>query len=325
MPSFRLLHAYNIVPPSELTLKVIGHQWYWEYQYPDYGGLSVQSVIVPDNQLTPQENGKRLLVADQYAVLPANATIRVQITGADVIHSFFVPSLGVQKYAVPGRLNETWTRIEREGVYYGQCNQICGMNHAFMPIAIRAVSRQEFEVWVSEQRIAAAPEEEKAKAGGKAPSGSKTPPALPAAPAASQRTLSGSDALALAALVSQYSPLIPKAAKRALSNLLDGKLNFRFPANKKIRVEADSINCRADTAELTSYTCNLKFANRIALVKGRKAHELLATLIEAGTASHNEESTLHHALDHVSCEITPSEIQRKAGGGSECRFELASH
>jgi cytochrome c oxidase subunit II len=321
VPSFRLLHDHNIVSaPAELTLKVIGHQWYWEYQYPDYGGLSVQSVIVPDNQLTLQEKGKRLLVPDQYAVLPVNATIRIQITGADVIHSFFVPSLGLQRYAVPGRLNETWTRIEHEGVYYGQCNQICGMNHAFMPIAIRVVSRQEFEAWVSGQRVAAAPEGEKAKAGEKAPPASKTPPAAP-----SERTLSGSDALALAALVGQYSPLIPKTAKRALSNLVDGRLNFRFPAKKKIPIEADSINCRAGAAGLASYACDLKFANKSVVIHGRKAHELVATLIEAGTASHQEEGTLHHALNHLSCEITPSEIQHKVGGGSECRFELASH
>jgi cytochrome c oxidase subunit II len=97
--------------------------------------------------LTPHDKAKRLLATDQYAVLPINTAVRIQVTAADVIHSFFIPSLGVQKYAIPGRLNETWTRIEREGVYYGQCNQICGANYAFVPIAIRALSKADFDAW----------------------------------------------------------------------------------------------------------------------------------------------------------------------------------
>ncbi len=339
IPSMRLLRAYDVIPPAELTLKVTGHQWYWEYRYPDYGGISIQSVVVPDEQLSPQDKGKRLLVPDQYVVLPVDTTIRIQITGADVIHSFFVPSLGLQRYAIPGRLNETWTRIEREGVYYGQCNQICGTNHAFMPIAIRAVSRPEFEAWIKGQRIAAAPQAEAAKPEAApppasktppAPSAGKTPPAQPAkqkpgasppAPAVSQRTVAGNDALALAALVAQYSPREPKATKRALSNLLDGKLNVKYPENKKITVAADSIDCRASTDGSAAHTCDLKFATKTVSINGRKAHELLATLVEAGTASRQEAGALPHAIDRLSCEITPSEIRRKSGKGSECQFE----
>lgn len=348
IPSMRLLRAYDVIPPAELTLKVTGHQWYWEYHYPDYGDLSIQSVIVPEDQLAPQDKGKRLLVPDQYVVLPVDTTIRIQITGADVIHSFFVPSLGLQRYAIPGRLNETWTRIEREGVYYGQCNQICGTNHAFMPIAIRAVSRPEFEAWVKGQRIAAAPQAETgipeatsppasktppappANKTPPAPSASKTPPAPPAskaspapppAPAASQLTVTGNDALALAALVAQYSPREPKATKRALSNLLDGKLNVKYPESKKITVAADSIDCRASIAGSAAYTCDLKFATKSVSINGRKAHELLATLVEAGTASRQEAGALPHAMGRLSCEITPSEIRRKSGKGSECQFE----
>ncbi len=152
IPSFRLLDLVNIPPPAGLVLKVTGHQWYWEYAYPQNGGVDISSLIVPEDKLPPTQPGQRLLAVDNDAVVPVDTDILVQITGADVIHSFMVPSIGVQKYAIPGRLNETWTRIEREGVYYGQCSQICGVNHAFMPIAIRVVSKQAFRDWIEKER-----------------------------------------------------------------------------------------------------------------------------------------------------------------------------
>jgi cytochrome c oxidase subunit 2 len=152
-PSFKLLARFNPddAPQAGLTVKVTGHQWYWEYQYPGHDDIDIISTLVPDNKLTPEQKDKRLLVADNDLVMPVDTLIKLQITGADVIHSFLVPSLGIQKYAVPGRTNEIWTSIQREGVYYGQCNQICGMNHAFMPIAIHAVSKARFADWIKEQ------------------------------------------------------------------------------------------------------------------------------------------------------------------------------
>ena len=137
-----------------MTLKVTGHQWYWEYQYPTNGNLDIISTIVPDAKLKLQQgqNSTRLLAVDNYAVLPIGTVIRIELTGADVIHSFMVPSLGLQKYAIPGRINQIWTRIEHEGDYYGQCSQLCGQNHAFMPIGIRAVSKTAFAAWANEQR-----------------------------------------------------------------------------------------------------------------------------------------------------------------------------
>jgi cytochrome c oxidase subunit 2 len=154
VPSFSLVYRYNVIPTSELTLKATGHQWYWEYQYPTNGDLDIVSTIVPDAKLKSQQgqNSVRPLAVDNYAVLPVGTVIRIELTGADVIHSFMVPSLGLQKYAIPGRINELWTRIDREGDYYGQCSQLCGQNHAFMPIGIRAVSKTAFAAWVENQK-----------------------------------------------------------------------------------------------------------------------------------------------------------------------------
>lgn len=148
LPSFKLLDDYNIVPATTTTLKVIGHQWYWEYQYPENGKIDLQSTIVEDAKLKPDEKDRRLLDVDTYAILPVGTNVRIIVTSGDVIHSFMVPSLGFQKYAVPGRLNEIWTFVEHEGTYYGQCSQICGINHAFMPIGIKVVSKDAFAAWV---------------------------------------------------------------------------------------------------------------------------------------------------------------------------------
>jgi len=146
IPSFKLMYYMDRVPNPEMTIKVTGHQWYWSYEYPDQGGLAFDSNIIPDDQLKAGQ--KRLLDVDNPLVVPAETIIRVQVTGTDVIHSWFVPSFGVQEYAIVGRLNESWMKIEQPGIYYGQCNQICGVNHAFMPIKVEAMPKDAFQRWL---------------------------------------------------------------------------------------------------------------------------------------------------------------------------------
>jgi cytochrome c oxidase subunit II len=148
LPSLRLLAYEGAVPEAGMTVKVTAHQWFWRYEYPDQGGLGFDSVMLPPEALSPGQ--PRLLEADNRLVLPIGTTVRLHVASADVVHSFFVPSLGLQVYAIPGRLNETWTRIDRPGVYYGQCNQICGLDHAFMPIAIEAKPQAEFDAWLAQ-------------------------------------------------------------------------------------------------------------------------------------------------------------------------------
>ncbi len=146
IPSFRLVYYEDRTPDADLTVKVTAHQWYWEYSYPDKGNIDFSSYIVPDDQLKPGQ--LRLLSVDNELVVPAGKNIRVLTGSADVIHSFFVPSLGVQRYAIPGRTIETWFRADKPGIYYGECNQICGTNHSRMPIVVRAVTPQEFDAWL---------------------------------------------------------------------------------------------------------------------------------------------------------------------------------
>jgi cytochrome c oxidase subunit 2 len=150
VPSFRLIYFADKAPNADFTLKVTGHQWYWSYEYPDHGEFQFDSYMVADADLKPGQT--RLLEVDNRTVVPVGATVRVVIAGADVIHSWFVPALGVQKYAMPGRLNEIWFRIDKPGVYYGQCNQICGVNHWFMPIEVRAVPREQFNAWAEQAK-----------------------------------------------------------------------------------------------------------------------------------------------------------------------------
>src|SRR6516164_8062176 len=150
IPSFKLMYYMDRVPNPEMTIKVTGHQWYWSYEYPDQAGLAFDSNIIPDADLKPGQ--KRLLDVDNPLVVPVDTVIRVYVTGTDVIHSWFVPSFGVQEYAVVGRLNESWMKVERPGVFYGECNQICGINHAFMPIKIEAVSKGDFERWLGDAK-----------------------------------------------------------------------------------------------------------------------------------------------------------------------------
>lgn len=150
IPSFKLLYYMDKTQHAEMTVKVTGHQWYWSYDYPDYGNLTFDSNFVPEKQLKPGQ--PRLLTADNQLVVPVNTNIRILIASTDVMHSWFIPSLGVQMYAVIGRLNETWMNVERPGTYYGECNQICGVNHAFMPINVKAVSKAEFAKWIQDAK-----------------------------------------------------------------------------------------------------------------------------------------------------------------------------
>ena len=150
VPSFKLLYEQDVIPEAEMTIKVIGHQWYWEYQYPEYEDLSFESYLVPDDELKDGE--PRLLTVDNRLVLPVNKNIHVLITAGDVLHSFAMPSLGVKRDAVPGRLNETWMRIDRPGIYRGQCSEICGTGHGYMPVVIEALSENDFAAWVNEAK-----------------------------------------------------------------------------------------------------------------------------------------------------------------------------
>jgi len=150
VPSFRLLYFMDRAKEPDMTLKVTAFQWAWEYEYPDHDGIKFESYMIPTEELRPGQ--LRLLDVDNEVVVPAGKDIRVLVTSRDVIHSLFVPALGVQKYGIPGRTLETWFRADRPGVYYGQCNQICGVNHAFMPVVIRAVPEAEFTAWVEEAK-----------------------------------------------------------------------------------------------------------------------------------------------------------------------------
>ena len=150
IPSFRLIYFQDRAREADLTISVQGRQWYWHYAYPDNGNFAFDSYPIAEAELKPGQ--PRLLAVDNPLVVPVGANVRVLTTGYDVIHSFFVPSLGVQKYTIPGRAMETWFRADREGTFYGQCNQICGTNHWFMPIAVRAVPRAEFDAWVAQAR-----------------------------------------------------------------------------------------------------------------------------------------------------------------------------
>jgi cytochrome c oxidase subunit 2 len=152
VPSFRLLFQQLDIPKADLTVKATGKQWYWSYSYPDNGKFEFDSLLAQDKQ-------PRLLGVDNEMVVPVNKVIRVQTTGADVIHAFAVPSFGIKIDSIPGRLNETWFKATKVGMYYGQCSELCGKDHAFMPIAVRVVSDQEFASWIetAKKKFASAP------------------------------------------------------------------------------------------------------------------------------------------------------------------------
>lgn len=153
VPSLKLLYFTERSPEAtEMTLKITGHQWYWEYTYPDQNGINFNAYMKKTEDLKPGE--PRLLETDNRVVLPVGTNIKIIMTSADVIHSWTIPAFGVKRDAVPGRLNESWVNIEKPGVYYGQCSELCGTDHAFMPIAVEAVSKEAFAKWVAEQQKA---------------------------------------------------------------------------------------------------------------------------------------------------------------------------
>jgi cytochrome c oxidase subunit 2 len=147
VPSFKILKTAQHSPEHELTIKVVGYQWYWHYIYPDNDKIEFDSYMISDSALKPGQ--KRLLEVDNRLVVPENTVIKFLITAGDVIHSFAIPALGLKMDAIPGRLNETWTKVLKKGVYYGQCSELCGVNHGFMPIAIEVVSKEEFKAWLA--------------------------------------------------------------------------------------------------------------------------------------------------------------------------------
>jgi cytochrome c oxidase subunit 2 len=149
IPSIKLLYFAGNTPAHDMTIKVVGHQWYWSYTYPDHG-FSFDSLPVQDADL--QEGQPRLLAVDNPVVVPVGATVQVLTTADDVIHAWAVPSLGMKKDATPGRTNETWFRANEVGVYYGQCSELCGVNHYFMPIQINAVTKEAFDAWVADAK-----------------------------------------------------------------------------------------------------------------------------------------------------------------------------
>ncbi len=174
VPSFRLLYAEDVTPPADLVVKVTGHQWYWSYEYPDQGGIAFDAIMIPerlfDDPAAASEREeaarqvaaflgrdepvklRRLLDTDTRLVVPVGKVVKVQVTSTDVIHSWAVPAFGVKIDAIPGRLNETWFKAEKTGTFYGQCSELCGQRHAFMPIAIEVVSQEEFARWVEKAK-----------------------------------------------------------------------------------------------------------------------------------------------------------------------------
>jgi cytochrome c oxidase subunit 2 len=150
IPSFRILKLTEHTPTADMTIKVVGSQWFWSYSYPDQENIQFDSYMIPDADIKPGQI--RLLEVDNRLVVPQGAVIKFLITASDVLHSFAVPALGIKMDAIPGRINETWTRIDKKGVYYGQCSELCGVNHGFMPIAIEVVSKDEFAIWVQKAK-----------------------------------------------------------------------------------------------------------------------------------------------------------------------------
>lgn len=150
IPSLKLLYFSNKAEQPDMTLKVTAHQWYWTYTYPDHGDITFDSIPVPEADL--KEGQPRLLAVDNPVVVPVGATVQVLVVSDDVIHNWAVPSLGLKKDATPGRTNETWFRANQEGTFYGMCSELCGVNHYFMPIEVRAISKEAFAAWVEQAK-----------------------------------------------------------------------------------------------------------------------------------------------------------------------------
>jgi cytochrome c oxidase subunit 2 len=148
IPSFRILYTQQDIPiDADLTIKATGYQWYWGYEYPDNDGMYFDSLPLEEDELT--EGKLRLLSVDNPLVVPAGAVVRVQVTSSDVIHNWAVPSFGVKMDAIPGRLNETWFKVDNPGVYYGMCSELCGVRHAFMPIEVHVLDNADYQAWLA--------------------------------------------------------------------------------------------------------------------------------------------------------------------------------
>jgi cytochrome c oxidase subunit 2 len=147
IPSFKLLYLQDRVPAADVTVKAIGNQWYWSYEYPDNDGLSFDANMLSKAEAAEQKK-PYLFATDTHMVVPVNKVVRVQVTASDVIHAWTIPAFGIKIDAVPGRLNETWFRAEKEGLFYGQCSELCGQNHAFMPIVVEVVSDAAYAAWL---------------------------------------------------------------------------------------------------------------------------------------------------------------------------------
>ena len=156
VPSFKILYKQDTIPKADLTIKAIGYQWYWGYEYPDEN-IIFDSYMIEEKDL--KANQPRLLAVDNEVVVPVGKVVKVLITANDVLHAWALPSFGVKRDAVPGRINETWFKAEKVGTYYGQCSELCGIKHAFMPIAVKVVSEDEYEEWLSEAKAKFAKEE----------------------------------------------------------------------------------------------------------------------------------------------------------------------
>jgi cytochrome c oxidase subunit 2 len=154
IPSFRLLYFEDVIPQTDMTVKAIGKQWFWTYEYPDNGNFTFDALITPDRRSQPvvKDGPPRLLGTNNHVVVPVGKTVRLITTGADVIHSWAIPAFGVKIDAVPGKLNQTWFKADAEGIYYGECSELCGARHAFMPITVEVVSQDKFDQWVAEAK-----------------------------------------------------------------------------------------------------------------------------------------------------------------------------
>ena len=150
VPSFKILYKQDTIPKADITVKAIGYQWYWGYEYPDEN-IIFDSYMIETKDL--KENQPRLLAVDNEVVVPVNKVVKVLITANDVLHAWALPSFGVKRDAVPGRINETWFKAEKVGTYYGQCSELCGIKHAFMPITVRVVSEEEYAEWLRGAKI----------------------------------------------------------------------------------------------------------------------------------------------------------------------------
>ena len=156
VPSFKILYKQDTIPKADLTIKAVGYQWYWGYEYPDEN-IIFDSYMIEEKDLRADQ--PRLLAVDNEVVVPVNKVVKVLITANDVLHAWALPSFGVKRDAVPGRINETWFKAEKEGTYYGQCSELCGIKHAFMPITVKVVSDEDYQEWLSEARVKFAKEE----------------------------------------------------------------------------------------------------------------------------------------------------------------------